>query len=163
MNKIYILLYNNNMKVKKIIKAIFVIFIPLIGGFLFSLLTNFKNYKVLNKPPISPPGLVFPIAWSILYLLLGVSLYISTKKSKEKSIIISYIINLLLNYTWSIVFFKFKLYKVAIFHLLALIISTIYLMKKLYKKNKLTAYLQLPYLFWLLFALYLNVGVSILN
>lgn len=151
------------MKIKKIIKAIFIIFIPLIGGFLFSLLTSYKNYKVLNKPPLSPPGIVFPIAWSILYLLLGVSLYISTKKSKEKSIIISYIINLLLNYTWSIVFFKFKLYKVAIFHLLALIISTIYLMKKLYKKNKQTAYLQLPYLFWLLFALYLNIGVSILN
>lgn len=151
------------MKFKKIIKAIFTILTPLIGGFLFSLLTSYKNYKVLIKPPLSPPGIVFPIAWSILYLLLGVSLYISTKKSKEKSIIISYIINLLLNYTWSIVFFKFKLYKVAIFHLLALIISTIYLMKKLYKKNKLTAYLQLPYLFWLLFALYLNIGVSILN
>lgn len=151
------------MKIKKLIKAIFIIFIPLIGGFLFSLLTSYKNYKVLNKPSLSPPGIVFPIAWSILYLLLGVSLYISTKKSKEKSIIISYIINLLLNYTWSIVFFKFKLYKVAIFHLLALIISTIYLMKKLYKKNKLTAYLQLPYLFWLLFALYLNIVVSILN
>lgn len=151
------------MKIKKIIKAIFIIFIPLIGGFLFSLLTSYKNYKVLNKPSLSPPGIVFPIAWSILYLLLGVSLYISTKKSKEKSIIISYIINLLLNYTWSIVFFKFKLYKVAIFHLLVLIISTIYLMKKLYKKNKLTAYLQLPYLFWLLFALYLNIVVSILN
>lgn len=151
------------MKIKKLIKAIFIIFIPLIGGFLFSLLTSYKNYKVLNKPSLSPPGIVFPIAWSILYLLLGVSLYISTKKSKEKSIIISYIINLLLNYTWSIVFFKFKLYKVAIFHLLVLIISTIYLMKKLYKKNKLTAYLQLPYLFWLLFALYLNIVVSILN
>lgn len=148
---------------KKVIKNIIIVIAPLIGGFLSSLLANLKNYNIINKPIFSPPKIVFPIVWSILYLLFGISFYLANKDYENKKITSSAIINLILNYSWTFIFFKLKMYIISAIELVLIILSTIKFIIELYKENKTAAFLQLPYLVWLLVALYLNIGVIILN
>lgn len=148
---------------KKVIKNIIIVIAPLIGGFLSSLLVNFKNYNIINKPMFSPPKIAFPIVWSILYLLFGISFYLANKDFDDKKITSTAIINLILNYSWTFIFFKLKMYIVSAIELVLIILSTIKFIIELYKENKTAAFLQLPYLVWLLVALYLNIGVIILN
>ena len=148
---------------KKVIKNIIIVIAPLIGGFLSSLLANFKNYNIINKPIFSPPKIVFPIVWSILYLLFGISFYLANKDYENKKITSSAIINLILNYSWTFIFFKLKMYIISAIELVLIILSTIKFIIELYKENKIAALLQFPYLVWLLVALYLNIGVIILN
>ena len=148
---------------KKVIKNIIIVIAPLIGGFLSSLLANFKNYNIINKPIFSPPKIVFPIVWSILYLLFGISFYLANKDYENKKITSSAIINLILNYSWTFIFFKLKMYIISAIELVLIILSTIKFIIELYKENKTAAFLQLQYLVWLLVALYLNIGVIILN
>ncbi len=148
---------------KKVIKNIIIVIAPLIGGFLSSLLANFKNYNIINKPIFSPPKIVFPIVWSILYLLFGISFYLANKDYENKKITSSAIINLILNYSWTFIFFKLKMYIISAIELVLIILSTIKFIIELYKENKIAAFLQFPYLVWLLVALYLNIGVIILN
>lgn len=148
---------------KKVIKNIIIVIAPLIGGFLSSLLANFKNYNIINKPIFSPPKIVFPIVWSILYLLFGISFYLANKDYENKKITSSAIINLILNYSWTFIFFKLKMYIISAIELVLIILSTIKFIIELYKENKTAAFLQLLYLVWLLVALYLNIGVIILN
>lgn len=148
---------------KKVIKNIIIVIAPLIGGFLSSLLANLKNYNIINKPMFSPPKIVFPIVWSILYLLFGISFYLANKDYENKKITSSAIINLILNYSWTFIFFKLKMYIISAIELVLIILSTIKFIIELYKKNKTAALLQFPYLVWLLVALYLNIGVIILN
>lgn len=148
---------------KKVIKNIIIVIAPLIGGFLSSLLANFKNYNIINKPIFSPPKIVFPIVWSILYLLFGISFYLANKDYENKKITSSAIINLILNYSWTFIFFKLKMYIISAIELVLIILSTIKFIIELYKENKTATFLQFPYLVWLLVALYLNIGVIILN
>ncbi len=148
---------------KKVIKNIIIVIAPLIGGFLSSLLVNFKNYNIINKPMFSPPKIVFPIVWSILYLLFGISFYLANKDFDNKKITSAAIINLILNYSWTFIFFKLKMYIVSAIELVLIILSTIKFIIELYKENKTAAFLQFPYFVWLLVALYLNIGVIILN
>lgn len=148
---------------KKVIKNIIIVIAPLIGGFLSSLLANFKNYNIINKPIFSPPKIVFPIVWSILYLLFGISFYLANKDYENKKITSSAIINLILNYSWTFIFFKLKMYIISAIELVLIILSTIKFIIELYKENKTAAFLQFPYLVCLLVALYLNIGVIILN
>lgn len=148
---------------KKVIKNIIIVIAPLIGGFLSSLLVNFKKYNIINKPMFSPPKIAFPIVWSILYLLFGISFYLANKDFDDKKITSTAIINLILNYSWTFIFFKLKMYIISAIELVLIILSTIKFIIELYKENKTAAFLQLPYLVWLLVALYLNIGVIILN
>ena len=148
---------------KKVIKNIIIVIAPLIGGFLSSLLVNFKNYNIINKPMFSPPKIAFPIVWSILYLLFGISFYLANKDFDDKKITSTAIINLILNYSWTFIFFKLKMYIISAIELVLIILSTIKFIIELYKENKTAAFLQLPYLVWLLVALYLNIVVIILN
>lgn len=150
-------------KFKKIIKMLIIILLPLIGGFLSTIFVNFKIYNNLNKPVLSPPKIVFPIAWSILYIIIGISLYYVNKDSYNKKITKIIIVNLLLNYIWTVIFFKFNLYIVAAIDLLLLIVSTVTLICELYKENKKIGISEIPYLLWLLFVFYLNLGIIFLN
>lgn len=151
------------MKIKQIIKNILIVLLPLLGGIIVSLLTDSKSYKVLNKPLLSPPSIVFPIAWTILYLLMGISLLISLKENKESDVIKSFVLQLIFNYLWPILFFTLKMYTFSIVVLLILIVLVINMIINLYKNKKIAGILQFPYFIWLLFALYLNIGVAILN
>ncbi len=136
------------------------IFFPLILGTIIGLLINTSVYSDYIKPPLAPPSILFPIVWSILYLLMGIS-YNLTSKSKDIKLI--YYLQLVFNYLWSIIFFTLDLKLFSIIWLTILIILVTIMISKFYKDNKLAAYLQIPYLIWLFFALYLNTSIYLIN
>lgn len=148
---------------KKIINF-FRLFLPIIiGGIVGIIIKNYIDYSLVKKPPLSPPKLAFPIAWSILYLLIGISYYIYRKNNYDKKTIQIYYIGLILNALWSIIFFVLKLRLLSIIWIIALIIITIILFINYKKQNKTSAYLLIPYIIWLTYATYINIGVYILN
>lgn len=121
---------------------------------------SFKIYKSLNKPIFSPPSIVFPIAWNILYLLMSIA-FIKVKDDDENLYI--YYIQLILNALWTPIFFLFKNYFLALVELIILFTLVIYMTFKFYKDDKVTFYLLLPYILWLGFAFYLNLFVFLYN
>lgn len=125
--------------------------------------TIFINFDTdsLVKPLFFPPKILFPIVWTILYFLMSISLYLSSKYNKNLYKV--YGIQLILNSLWSPLFFMFKTYLFSTIELLILIIFVTIMIEEMKLENKLSAYLQIPYFIWLLFALYLNVSIYILN
>lgn len=141
------------------------ILIPLAVGIIGNLLGNPNTYSIINKPSFSPPAILFPIVWTILYTLMGISSYIimiSNDTNKNKAYLV-YIIQLIVNGLWSLFFFRFKLYLFSFFWIILLISLVVIMIYKFYKINKLSAYLQIPYLVWLIFASILNLSIYILN
>ena len=148
----------------KKINNFFRIFFPIIiGGIVGIIIKDYIDYSFLERPPLSPPKLAFPIAWSILYLLIGISYYLYRKKDYNKQTIKLYYNGLLFNALWSIIFFVLKLRLISIIWIIALVILTILLFISYKKQNKISAYLLIPYLIWLIYATYINIGVYILN
>ena len=125
--------------------------------------TIFINFDTdsLVKPLLFPLKILFPIVWTILYFLMSISLYLSSKYNKNLYKV--YGIQLILNSLWTPLFFMFKTYLFSTIELLILIIFVAIMIKEMKLENKLSAYLQIPYFIWLLFALYLNVSIYILN
>ena len=144
----------------KYVKKYLPIFIPIILGTIVSFIIKTDNYDIINKPVLSPPKIVFPIVWSIIYLIMGYSYYKTSKDTEETKI---YYLQLIINLTWSIIFFNFKLYFLAIIWIMLLIYLVIKMIKLFYNDNKLSAYLNIPYLIWLIFAFYLTIMVYLLN
>lgn len=147
-------------------RLIIITIITFIVGSFFSWFTmnNMDTFKELEKP-INVPGILFPIVWSILYLLMSISCYIITEsndKNKDKSII-WYGIQLVINSLWSLIFFGFGAYLLAFIWIVLLAVSVIIMMAKFYNVDKRAAYLNIPYILWILFAAYLNFGIYILN
>ncbi len=123
-------------------------------------------YVTLNKPIFSPPNWVFGPVWTILYVLMGISLYLilSTKeKVNRQKAVITFAIQLILNATWSIIFFGLKNPTLALVNIVALWVAIILTIKAFYKINKLAAYLLIPYLLWVTFASSLNLMIVLLN
>ena len=152
------------MKLKKII---FYIFITIFIGSFFTLFItgSFGIYQEINRPVLSPPSIVFPIVWTILYILMAISLYLvseSKNQDKDKSYLI-YIVQLFANSIWPLFFFKFRFFLVSFLIILLLIYLVIKMILEFSKHNKIASYLQIPYLLWLLFAAYLNLAVFLLN
>lgn len=147
------------------IKKLFYLSLPLISGSLIGLIISKSiNYSMLIKPPLSPPSITFPIVWTIIYILMGISYLIfknNTFYTKKEDTI--YYLQLIVNLLWSIFFFIFKWYFFTIIWTILLLILVIYLIYLFYNKNKLSAYLNIPYLLWLIFATYLTIGIYILN
>lgn len=148
-------------KIKKLGQLLF----PLaLGGLVSLIIKNKIDYQYLVKPPASPPKLAFPIAWSLIYLLMGISYYKLNKDSNvsplEKGV---YYTQLAVNALWSIIFFLFKLRLLACLWIIILDVLVLWMIKLFYKKNKISAYLNLPYLIWILFATYLTIGIYFLN
>ena len=129
-------------------------------GVLSGLLTRggMDAYQLVNKPALTPPDFLFPIVWSILYVLMGVSSYL-VRDNKELMII--YIINLIVNYAWSFIFFNLEFRVFAFFWILLLLGIVIYMAYRFYKENKLAGYLLIPYILWLIFAAFLNLSIII--
>ena len=135
------------------------ILIPVIMGGIVGLIINpFMNYQDLNRPPLSPPGIAFPIVWTILYIIMGYSFYKQDEQNKT-----IYYIQLIVNGLWSIFFFVFKWYLFSFLWIILLIILVIIMIKEFYKVNKLSGLINIPYLIWLIFAAYLSFGVYLLN
>lgn len=141
------------------------ILIPVIVGAIVGFLISGQiDYNSLNQPPLAPPSIVFPIVWSILYVLMGVSYGILESNSLiDSDINFIYYLQLFVNALWSIFFFVFKWRFFAFLWILLLLILVIIMIIKFYRKNKLAGLLQIPYLLWVAFATYLNFGIYILN
>ena len=144
------------------------IIIPLaLGGIVGFLISGSMDYDTLNQPPLSPPSILFPIVWTILYVLMGVSSYlILTSDASVEEIsdaIRLYAYQLLVNFLWPTFFFNFQWYFFALIWLILLWILVFLMIRKFATINKWAAYLNIPYLIWLTFAGYLNAGIWWLN
>ena len=149
-------------KFKTYFKAIL---IPvLVGGIVGFLISGSIDYNSLEKPFLSPPSITFPIVWTILYILMGISYAILESNSLVNSKINSiYYLQLFFNALWPIAFFLLKWRLFAFIWIIILAILIIIMIARFYEKNKTAAWLQVPYLLWTLFATYLNFGVFLLN
>jgi benzodiazapine receptor len=142
------------------------ILIPLAVGALSALLSgNSASYSTLNKPSLSPPSYVFPIVWTILYILMGISAYLIYSSKNENSIkaLRLYALQLFFNFFWSIIFFGLSQYFFAFLWLIILIFLIIMMIKQFYLIDPIAAYLQIPYLLWCIFAAYLNFSIFLMN
>lgn len=141
------------------------ILIPIIvGGAVGLIISKFIDYNSLSKPPLSPPSILFPIMWSILYVLMGISYGILDSNSLICSNInLIYYMQLFVNALWSIFFFVFKWRFFSFLWILLLLALVAIMIVRFYRKNKVAGLLQVPYFIWVLFASYLNLGVYLLN
>jgi len=141
------------------------ILIPVIvGGIVGFIISGYIDYNTLVQPPLAPPSIAFPIVWSVLYVLMGVSYGILASNSLVDTKINSiYYLQLFVNALWSIFFFVFKWRFFAFLWILLLLVLVIIMIIRFYNKNKLAGLLQIPYLLWVGFATYLNFGIYLLN
>ncbi len=147
-------------------KLIVSILIPVILGGIVGLLTSAgDNYKDLIQPSFAPPSILFPIVWTILYILMGISSYIISESNsylKNEALFIYYV-QLVVNLLWSFIFFTLGWYFVAFIWIIFLIVLVILMIKRFYSISKFSAFIQIPYLLWLIFASILNLSIFILN
>lgn len=147
-------------------KLIACIALPLVIGGFSAFLTrgSIETFETINKPPLSPPGWLFPIVWTILYVLMGVASYLVLTSGKpNRTALVVYGIQLVFNFFWSIIFFNLERYLFAFIWLallwLLILITTILF----YRISQPAGYLMLPYLLWVTFAGYLNFAIYLLN
>ena len=145
------------------------VLIPLAVGVVSGLLSmsGIRAFGDLNMPPLSPPAFLFPIVWTILYILMGISSYLviqsnSTGETTKRAFKL-YALQLFFNFFWSIIFFNLECYGIAFLWLLVLLALIIATSVSFFKINKLAGLLMIPYILWVTFAGYLNLGVAILN
>lgn len=141
------------------------ILIPvIIGGLVGFVISGFMDYPVLQKPFLAPPSIAFPIVWTILYILMGVSYGIlKTNDLVDSKVNTIYYLQLAVNSLWSIFFFIFKWRLFSFIWIILLDILVVVMIKVFYDKNKIAGLLQIPYLIWVLFASYLNYAIYLLN
>lgn len=126
---------------------------------------SYAVYSVLEKPEISPPAVLFPIVWVILYVLMGVSVYLIYRSGcrNRDSLTELYIIQLAVNFIWPLIFFKWQMFFAAFIWLVLLWALIILMMVLFYRCSKAAGYLLIPYILWVSFAGYLNYSVYMLN
>ena len=139
--------------------------IPIATGLLASYLTtgNMSIYDNIIKPPLSPPSIVFPIVWSVLYILMGISSYLVYQNTERIGPLFTYFLSLFVNFFWSIIFFNWQEFGFAFIWLLLLWFLILLTILDYYKISKPAAILQIPYLIWVTFAGYLNFMIWLLN
>lgn len=126
--------------------------------------TTSEWYQSLINPALQPPSIVFPIVWSILYILIAISLSIvSIHPKTTKKALFLYALNGVLNVLWSYTFFYLQNPAGALFVLILLIATAVLLFANVFRIDKTAAYLLIPYIIWLCFALYLNYEIAFLN
>ena len=147
-------------------KLILCLVLPLAVGGLSAFLTqdSMKMFETIQKPPLSPPGWLFPIVWTILYLFMGIASYLVLTSSKPNQTALTlYGIQLVFNFIWPLIFFNRQQYLFAFIWLVLLwilILATIIQFDSISKPAK---YFMLPYLLWVTFAGYLNFAIYLLN
>ena len=159
--------------IKEIKNFIISILIPLLVGYASSFLSQIISkvdtstyYSQLIKPSFAPPSYVFPIAWSIIFILMGISYYIINKNNdnqKIKDALFYYYLQLALNFVWSILFFGLDLRFTSMVDIILLLGVVIIMMLKFYKIDKRALYLNILYVLWLLYAGVLNYFIWIIN
>lgn len=156
------------MKINKPL-LILCIAIPLLVGVVSALLSGggMEVFATVNKPPLAPPAWLFPVAWTILYTLMGISSYLILTSGASVEAIQEamnvYALQLLVNFLWPTFFFNFGWYLFAFFWLVLLWLLVLLMIWKFKDISKLAAILNIPYLLWLTFAGYLNFSIWLLN
>lgn len=152
---------------KKIFSFIICLLIPLgVGGLSAWLTANSAEvYKNLIQPPLAPPSAVFPIVWTILFALMGISSFFiyNCHYSKKQAALKTYGLQLAVNFFWPILFFKLQMFLAAFIWLLILWLLIIKMIKQFWQIRPFAGILQVPYFLWVTFAAYLNLAVFILN
>lgn len=147
-------------------KLILCIALPLAVGGLSALLTRggMDAFAALSKPALSPPGWLFPVVWTLLYILMGIASYLVLTSEKPKGAALSiYALQLVFNFFWPIIFFNFEAYLFAFVWLVILWVLILVTMILFFRISETAGYLLLPYLLWVTFAGYLNLYIYILN
>lgn len=141
--------------------------IPLAVGGLSAFLTmdSMEIYANLKQPPLSPPGWLFPIVWTVLFLLMGIAAYLVWMRDStgRNGALFLYGVQLLFNFGWTLIFFNAQNYLLAFFWLLVLWVLILLTTIRFFKENKAAGWLMIPYLLWVAFAGYLNAGIWLLN
>ncbi|KAF0202940.1 MAG: tryptophan-rich sensory [Bacteroidetes bacterium] len=157
------------MKTTHIWKLIFSILLPLLIGAIAGMFTAQAVpdwYNQLNQPSFNPPGWIFGPVWTILYIVMGFSLFLIWKleagKQRNQAIAI-FFVQLLLNFGWSFFFFYFQMIGVALVEIIVLWLTIVLMLTRFYKLKPLAAYLNIPYLLWVTFATVLNAAYFFLN
>ena len=122
-----------------------------------------EQYQTLYQPPLAPPGWLFPIVWTILFILMGVAaylVYMSDSPDKDTALRL-YLIQLVVNVGWSVIFFRLNAYLLAFTWLLLLFFLVYLTTKEFYKINKTAGYLLIPYLLWIIYAGYINLAIAV--
>lgn len=155
---------------KKNVKLLIVcILLPLTVGALSALASGSgaASFATLNKPPLSPPAWVFPVVWTLLYILMGIASYLvlaaDAPKLERSRALRTYILQLFFNYGWSILFFGQGLLFASFVWLLALLAFVILCTVRFFALDKTSGYLLLPYILWVSFAGYLNLAFALIN
>ena len=148
----------------KLIRKLFYLFFPLILGSLVGfIISGSIDYNELLKPPLAPPSWLFPVMWSIIYLLMGISYYLLKIENNNECLSKIYYIQLGVNLLWSIIFFVLKARLFACIWIILLDILVILMIYWFYNTKKISGILNFLYMGWILFATYLTIGIYILN
>lgn len=148
------------------------ILLPVIVCFLVGLTASYFQsesiqtwYPTLNKPEITPPNIAFPIAWSIIYLCMGISigLIMNSREDKKKNLILFFAVQLFLNFTWSISFFYLQNPLLGFINIILLDLAVLFYTFKCFPTQKISGILFVPYILWLSLATYLNAYILIYN
>ncbi len=148
--------------------AVWILFVEAVGalsGFLSREATQVYT-AAIKRPPLSPPAILFPIVWTILFALLGIGaarIYVAPPSEARSRSLRLFFVQLAFNFLWSLIFFNLQAYVLAFFWLLALWVLILAMIRAFYQVDPLAAWLQVPYLLWVTFAAYLNLGVWLLN
>lgn len=154
----------HSIKVKPLVISLI---IPFVSGLISYFLSgDIKSvYADIEKPFFAPPDWIFPVVWNILFLLMGISCYMIfvSGSSLRKKALTFYGVQLLLNTFWTFIFFKLEMFLFALIWVAAILVLVAVMCLYFYRIKPWAAYLQIPYLLWLTFALMLNAGVYFLN
>lgn len=143
--------------------------VPLLTGALSAFLTRnaMEQFERLNKPPLSPPGWLFPVVWTILYLMMGAASYLVRRSGGPRRAVNEaltlYAVQLGFNFLWTVLFFNMGRYLFAFFWLAVMWVLILAAALRFYRLSKAAGYLMVPYLLWVAFAGYLNLGVYLMN
>lgn len=152
-----------------LLSFLFFLLLPLFVGGLSALLSMSSEtaqiYQTLKRPPLSPPGWLFPVVWIILYLLMGAASYLifTSSSSRKDSALFDYGVQLFVNFFWPILFFQFSAYLAAFVWIIFLWVLIFHLIEQFTSINRVAGWLLIPYLTWVTFAGYLNFSIYLLN
>lgn len=122
--------------------------------------------QMAAKPPLTPPGWLFPVVWTVLYALMGVSavrIWQAPESTARSRALNLFVIQLVLNFFWSLIFFNARAYGLAVVWIILLWIAVLLMILQMRTVDPTAAWLQVPYLLWITFAAYLTLGVWVLN
>lgn len=155
-------------KIKITDLLIFIVTAELVGALSALLSGDYKSfYSEYIRPPLMPPAWLFPVVWAVLYALMGISAYIiwnyKGNEIRKATALKLYFLQFAVNFSWSIIFFRFRLLETAAIIAVLLLVLVVMMVISFKRINNTAAWLNVPYIIWLIFASYLAISVYILN